>query len=129
MGVLSKYQYVKQPTDFYIYTFVYDVSDLASVVIYVRTDNNGVNPLSDNHNEVFKSDNAHVGDWSAMPMTERDFPKGNVYDQGGCFATLENFPDFIANQYYTQITGFEKVLLDYYIEATDTAGNVKKSDI
>ena len=132
MGVLSKYQYVKQPTDFYVYTFIFDVSGLDTVKLYVRQDNDGVNPLSDNHNEVFNSHRDHVGDWVPVDMTERDFPKGNVYNYTGnnCFANMDGYlPDQIANQYYSQVKGYENVLLDYYIEAIDTKGNSKKSDI
>lgn len=100
MGVLSKYQYVKQPTDFYVYTFIFDVSGLDTVKLYVRQDNDGVNPLSDNHNEVFNSHRDHVGDWVPVDMTERDFPKGNVYNYTGnnCFANMDGYlPDQIAN--------------------------------
>ena len=38
-------------------------------------------------------------------------------------------PAAIADHYWTKITGFHDVLLDYYIEAIDSKGNLAKSDI
>lgn len=130
MGVLSKYQYVKQPTDFYVYSFVYDVSGLKRVQLMIRTDNNGENPTSENFNDIYRSDNAYVSDWTALDMNEKDFPPGNPYNlTGACFGNLQEVPKIIANEYWIQVKGYQNVLLDYYIEAEDNQGHVKKSDI
>jgi hypothetical protein len=97
----------------------------------VRTDNDGVNPLSENFNEVYLSNNDYVSDWKNTTMTGREFAKGNVYDMNGpCFSDdMEPLPNYIADEYYAYVTGYTNVLLDYFITATDTKGNVKKSDI
>ncbi len=57
-------------------------------------------------------------------MTERNFPADNFWNN----PEIDFFmmPDYIANQYYAQINGYENVLLDYYVEAVDVFGNVKK---
>lgn len=65
-----------------------------------------------------------VGAWQGMPMFGRHFPKGN--HSGIDFFVL---PTVIADEYYVQVKGFNNVLLDYYIQAVDTKGNVAKSDI
>jgi hypothetical protein len=38
-------------------------------------------------------------------------------------------PDYIATQYAAQVTGFDEQLVDYYVEAIDTKGNIEKSPI
>jgi hypothetical protein len=35
----------------------------------------------------------------------------------------------MADEYYAEVTGYSNVLLDYYVEAKDSKGNVKKSPI
>eukprot|EP00358_Blepharisma_japonicum_P001961 CAMPEP_0202946752 /NCGR_PEP_ID=MMETSP1395-20130829/10167_1 /ASSEMBLY_ACC=CAM_ASM_000871 /TAXON_ID=5961 /ORGANISM="Blepharisma japonicum, Strain Stock R1072" /LENGTH=623 /DNA_ID=CAMNT_0049647541 /DNA_START=168 /DNA_END=2039 /DNA_ORIENTATION=+ len=130
MGVLSKYQYVKQPTDFYVYTFVYDVSGLKRVQLFVRTDNDGINPTSENYNDIYRCDNNYVSNWSVLDMTERDFPPGNPYNwSGSCFGNLQEVPIVIADEYWVYVQGYQNVLLDYYIEAEDSHGHIKRSDI
>ena len=60
-------------------------------------------------------------------MTEKNFPKGNITNDSEIdFFVL---PDYIANLYYGKIEGLSEVLVDYYVEVTDTKGNVEKSKI
>ena len=42
-------------SDFYVWTFAYDVSGISSVTFYYRTDKDGVNPVDDYSNEIYKS--------------------------------------------------------------------------
>ena len=42
---------------------------------HYRTDKDGVNPINDTVNEVYRSDTAFVSNWITLPMTERIFPK------------------------------------------------------
>ena len=129
-GSLSSYQYVLQPTDFWIYTFVYDISGISTVRLMIRSDLDGKNPLSENYNEIYESNPQYVTDWEAHEMTGREFPKGNYYNYtNNCFANLFELPSFIADEYYVQVTGYKNVLLDYYIEAEDSKGNLFKSNI
>ena len=48
-------QHLALYSDFYIWTFVYDVSGIDSVMFYYRQDKDEVNPLNDYSNEVYQS--------------------------------------------------------------------------
>jgi hypothetical protein len=112
--------------DFYVWTFAYDVSGLASVDLKYRVDADGVNPMTDDDNETYAGGEG-VGAWQTAPMTYRDFPAGNFHGDPGIDFTV--MPDYIADEYYVHMTGFEDVLLDYYVEAEDSLGYVKRSPI
>ncbi|NNF06157.1 MAG: T9SS type A sorting domain-containing protein, partial [Candidatus Eisenbacteria bacterium] len=106
--------------------FAYDVSGISSVTLYVREDNDGTNPLASTQNETYAG-GAEVGNWTALPMNQRAFPAGNVYNNPEINFSV--MPTYIADQYWYELTGYDDVLLDYYVEAIDTQGNVKKSPI
>ncbi len=113
-------------SDFWVWTFAYDVSGLARVDLKYRIDGDGVNPMTSNHNETYAG-GAEVGAWQTVAMTYRDFPTGNFFsDPAIDFFVL---PDYIADEYYAQVTGLSEVLVDYYVEAEDNQGNVKRSPI
>ena len=61
--------------DFYIWTFVHDMSEVASVEFHYRKDNDGENPIHNIANEVYACDHKFVGDWVSVKMNERIFPK------------------------------------------------------
>lgn len=42
-------------SDFYVWTFAYDVSGIDSVTFYYRKDMDGVNPIHETSNEVYHS--------------------------------------------------------------------------
>lgn len=129
-GSLTHYQWQMQSTDFYVYTFVFDVSGVKRVQLFVREDKDGVNPLDENYNEVYTCNNNYVSNWVTFDMVKREFPKGNFYNwKGNCFQGLTDLPESIGDEYYFQVKGYRKVLLDYYIEAEDIHGNVMKTDI
>jgi hypothetical protein len=114
------------PSDFWVWTFAYDVSGVARVDLKYRLDNDGTNPMTDDENETYAG-GAGVGAWQTQSMTFRDFPKGNFFgDPSIDFSVL---PDYIADEYYTYVTGLSEVLVDYYVEAEDSVGNVKRSPI
>lgn len=130
MGSLTGYQYLLQPTDFYVYTFAYDVNGIQSLTLHVRTDNDGINPLTENYNEIYESNTEYVSQWTNYTMIYREFPTGNFYNwTGNCFQNMPFLPTYIANEYYYQVTGYTNVLLDYYISAIDSYSNVKSTDI
>jgi len=112
--------------DFHIWTFAHDVSGIASVDLKYRVDADGTNPLSTDVNETYAG-GAGVGAWETVPMTMRNFPAGNVYGQPEI--NFSEMPDYIADQYYVHMTGFEDVLLDYYVMATDSLGLIKRTPI
>jgi len=113
-------------SDFWVWTFVYDVSGLARVDLKYRIDSDGVNPMTSDHNETYAG-GAEVGAWQTIAMTYRAFPTGNFFsDPAIDFSVL---PDYIADEYYAQIAGLSEALIDYYVEAEDGPGNIKRSPI
>ena len=113
-------------SDFWVWTFVYDTSGLARVEFKYRIDGDGINPMTNNQNETYAG-GPQVGSWQTMTMNHRDFPKGNFFNDPAIdFSVL---PDYIADEYYVQVTGLSEVLVDYFVEAEDSLGNVKRSPI
>jgi len=114
------------PSDFWVWTFVYDVSGVARVDFKYRIDADGVNPMTTDDNETYAGGD-EVGPWQTIAMTRRAFPKGNYFNDPNInFFVL---PEYIADEYYVHVTGLSEVLIDYYVEAEDSLGNVKRSPI
>lgn len=130
-GSLWGYQEVEHSRDFWVWTFVSDVSGIDNVQFKYRLDNDGENPLSSNQNETYNGGN-EVGEWVSLPMQFRDFPAGNVYNNPEI--DFFEMPMEIAGQYFIHIEEqaiVEEggVLLDYFVEATDNNGFTKRSPI
>ncbi len=130
-GSLWGYQATIQPRDFYVWTFAYDVSGVASATLKYRLDADGINPLTSQQNETFAG-GAEVSAWRSLAMTRRAFPANNVYNDPEII--FEEMPDYIAEQFYAHLTDPDVtdtggVLVDYYIEAVDSIGNIARSDI
>ncbi|MEO1129206.1 MAG: carbohydrate-binding protein, partial [Planctomycetota bacterium] len=107
-----------EPSDFEVWTYAYDVSGLQTVTLYWRVDVDGVNPLSSTQNETYAG-GAEVGAWNIEVMASSDVsPPGNILA-----------PTYRAHRYGAMINGQTDVLIDYYVEAVDSAGNVTRSDI
>jgi len=107
-----------EPSDLEVWTYAYDVSGLTDVVLKYRVDEDGKNPLSSIENETYAG-GAEVGAWVSVPMSSSDVvPPGNILS-----------PTYRAERYGGMITGLEDVLVDYYVEAADTLGNITKTDI
>ncbi len=126
----------KMPSEFYIWTHAYDLSGVTSVNLKVRIDNDGTNPLASNQNETY-SGGGEVGSWITIPMNKRELPNTqNELNTAANNGQINYFiqPPELADYYFAKITnsnvsGFRNKLLDYYIEATDSKGNVHKSEI
>jgi hypothetical protein len=119
------------PSEFYIWTHVYDVSDVQNVTLRVRVDNDGINNLADNQNETFAGGSG-VGGWIDIPMQKRELPRGNPTANSNLNFFIQ--PDHMADYYFAKITdlsvpAFRGKLLDYYVRAVDSRGNVSNSDI
>lgn len=112
--------------DMWVWTFAYDVSGIASVTLKFRTDADGVNSLANNQNETYAG-GADVGAWQSLAMTRRVFPAGNFFSDPSI--DFFEMPAYVADEYYAQVTGLRDVLVDYYVEATDTKGYTRKSPI
>ena len=107
--------------DFTVFTFIDDVSGLQSVKLKWRTDNDGANPILEYDNELYADSPAKVSGWNTIDMTGDWYPTV----QG---PQVPN-PASRAKRYQGMIAGQNNVLIDYFVEATDTKGNVSRSDI
>jgi hypothetical protein len=125
-GPMYGYQQYQSNGDFKVWTFVHDVSGTSTVTLKYRLDDDGQNPLADNANETFAG-GAGIGAWQSLPMTRRAFPAGNVYNSGSI--NFFEMPAAIADQWYADIVGVRSKLVDYFVEAVDARGNVRRSDI
>ncbi|MGD8453564.1 MAG: carbohydrate-binding protein [Phycisphaerae bacterium] len=117
------YQQYQDDGDFWVWTFVHDVSGLTSVTLLYRLDDDGA--IGD-ANQTYAG-GAGVGTWQALPMTQRSFPTGNFFNDPNIdFFVL---PTYIADEYYVEVTGVREALVDYYVEAEDGRGNVRRSPL
>lgn len=107
-----------QPSDFEVWTLVYDTDGLASITLKWRTDLDGENPLGSTQNETYAG-GPEVSAWTSEPMTGSVVPT----PAGVLTATRK------AMRYGAMITGQNDVLIDYYVEAVDPSGNVARSPI
>jgi hypothetical protein len=128
----------KMHSEFYVWTHAYDVSGITNIVLKIRKDHDGTNPLGSNQNETYAG-GGEVGGWVAIPMTKRVLPNTAT----GLTAAANNsqikyFPDGVspevADYYFARIDDgsfpdFRGNLFDYYIEAHDGRGNLSKSEI
>lgn len=112
------YQSFNAGTDFWVWTFVYDVSGVGSVTLKYRVDPDGSNPTDDVQNETYAG-GADVDSWQSIAMIRRVFPAGNVNNDPNI--NFFEMPLYIADQYHAQVTGLSDVLVDYYIEAVDAS--------
>jgi hypothetical protein len=108
-------------SDFTVFTFVDDVSGLQSVKLYWRVDLDGENPLDEYDNELYAHNPAKVGAWQTVDMAADWYPsiKGPKVPE----------PANRAMRHRAMIAGQTNVLIDYFVEAIDTKGNISRSDI
>ncbi|MCE9615642.1 MAG: hypothetical protein K8T26_15345 [Lentisphaerae bacterium] len=127
-SALTGYRTWVAPSDFHVWTLAYDIAGITSMVLRVRADADGVNPLSGTDNETYAG-GAAVGPWQNVPMLKRPGSSfvSNIYSN----AEINFFimPTAVADEYWTPVTGYFNQLLDYYIEAYDAHGNVRRTDI
>jgi hypothetical protein len=127
-GPARGYRQVVNNGDFHVWTFAYDASGIpaSGVTLKYRIDADGQNPIASTQNETYAG-GGEVGAWQSVAMTRRAFPAGNVYNDPSI--DFYAMPNYIADQYYFKITGIRSQLVDYYIEAVDSRGNVARSPI
>ena len=134
----------RMPSWFYIWTHAYDINGIPAdgVKVKVRIDADGVNPVNSNQNETYAG-GSEVGQWVTINMNKRVLPKTRTaLNAAAANSQIDYFvfdPAFWANpvvaDYYfakiddTSLPNFRNKLVDYYIEATDSLGNVHKSEI
>jgi hypothetical protein len=106
---------VESNSDFWIWTYAYDVSGIANVSLLVRND--GANPPTGDQFKTYAG-GAGAGAWQTNSMTQRLTPDSSGFT-----------PQYIADYYYTKVTGISNSFVDYYVSATDARGNLYKSPI
>ena len=97
---------IAQPSDFTVWSYVYDFSGLESVKLKYRIDKDGINPLDSNQNETYEG-GSEVGPWQEIEMTPSKIE-----------SITNPKPIYKADEYSAKIEGLKGVLVDYYIEAT-----------
>ncbi|MFL6660203.1 MAG: carbohydrate binding domain-containing protein, partial [Massilia sp.] len=129
--------------DFGIYTYAYDVSGISTAKVMVRVHTSNNIDASDDTYKVYDPaamagqsglsiTPANVGAWQAYPMQVRDLQSdmNGVAWNANTRDTLAVLPaQETGDLYYTYLSAYRNQLLDYYIELTDTKGNVTKTDI
>lgn len=108
---------ISQPSDFTVWTYVYDVSGLKTVKLKFRTDNDGLNSTLNTQNETYAG-GSDVSSWDEKEMN-------------GIFITPLTMPVPMAKarEYSAAITGMKDKLVDYFVEAEDSSGNISRSAI
>jgi hypothetical protein len=103
-------------TDFWIWTYAYDVSGIGNVSLKYRSNGSNQPPTQDQ----FKTyaGGANTGSWNTMSMTKRV-----------AAPVIGANPQFIADYYYAKVTGLSDTFVDYYVTATDARGNIFNSPI
>lgn len=126
----------KMGSEFYVWTHAYDVSGVQSISLKVRMDADGVNTMANSQNETFGG-GSDVGPWITVPMSKRILPNTRAaLNAAAANGQIDYFitPPHLADYYFAKISdanvaGFRGTLLDYYIEAADSRGNIHKSEI
>ena len=108
---------IAQPSDFTVWTYVYDLSGLASVTLEYRLDSDGILPLDAPANDTYAG-GAGVGAWVAVPCTSSDIA-----------STTDPQPLYRALKWSAAVTGLNRRMVDYYVEAVDALGNTSRSPI
>lgn len=124
-GPTTGYKKVNYSSDFDVWTFAYDVSGLTSVTLKYRTDNDGTNSTSNSHNETYLG-GSDVNSWQDIAMNRRPMATDPSSDSELNFFIL---PQAKGDLCYAEIKGLKDTLVDYYVEAVDTKGNVFRSPI
>ncbi len=125
-GVEHQYTQYQDDGDFHIWTFIADVNSLSRVQLKYRIDVDGTNPIASHQNETFAG-GAEVGAWQTLTMNGRQFPNGNVYNKPDL--NYFELPAHMPYHYSVEVVDLREVLIDYYIEAEDSKGNIAKSPI
>jgi hypothetical protein len=107
--------YVAPNSDFWIWTYAYDVSGIINVSLRIRND--GTNPPTSDQFKTY-SGGPLAGAWQTTGMTRRIAADSSSYT-----------PQYLADYYYSRVTTISNAFVDYYVSATDTYGNTCNSPI
>ncbi|MDA3944249.1 MAG: hypothetical protein PF694_12010 [Bacteroidetes bacterium] len=102
------------PSDFSVWTYVFDLNGLQSVNLKYRI---SVHETVQQVNLTY-SGGGGVESWQTLPMSAQNIT-----------SVTDPLPLYKASEYAAEIVGLENVLVDYYVEAVDQNGNITKSPI
>ena len=108
-------QTVAANSDFWVWTYAYDVSGISNVSLLLRV--NGTNPPTSDQFKTYAG-GALTGLWATSNMTQRVVTP-----------VVGVTPQYIADYYYAKVSGITNAYVDYYVSATDNRGNTYKSPI
>ena len=128
---------------FALYTYAYDVSGISNIKARVRVHTNkSIDPLDNTHKVydpaarkaagVPNIDPSRVGAWVDYPLTRRELKPvmNGVSWQPAYLPVMAKVPaQEIGDLYYVYLGNYRDQLLDYYIEATDSRGNITRGEI
>jgi hypothetical protein len=97
-------------TDFWVWTYAYDVSSITNVSLRFRLSSL---PPTNDAAKIYAG-----GIWLTSNMTRRVVAP-----------VLSASPQYIADYYYSKVTGLTNTYVDYYVSATDSHGNTFNSPI
>jgi chitodextrinase len=128
---------------FAVYTYAYDVSGISGIKARIRPHQDKTITATDNTFRVYDPaalkaagvpniDPTEVGNWKDYPLTRRDLKpvmNGVAWNKAN-MDTMAVLPaQEIGDLYYTYLGDYRDQIVDYYIEATDSKGNVTRSEI
>lgn len=123
-GPTTGYKKIAASSDFDVWTYAYDVNGLTSVTLKYRIDKDGDNPVNSIQNEVY-ANGSEVETWQDIAMTRQAMAADPVDPELNFFI----LPKAKADLCYAEIAGLKDKLVDYYVEAVDTKGNIFKTPI
>ncbi len=104
-----------QSSDFNIWTFAFDINGLKNVTLYYRTETDTSNTINKTANLTYSSfsDSWKTADMSAQALKYHSNP----------------VPDYLAHLFLANVTGIRHAFIDYYVEATDSLGNIGRTSV
>jgi len=124
-GPITGYKKVNYASDFHVWTYAYDVSGLNSVNLKYRIDADGTLPVGFSHNKVYAG-GSDVGTWESIEMTRQPMAADPTTDSQLNFFIQ---PTAKADLCFAEIKGFKDKLIDYFVEAVDSKGNIFRTPI
>lgn len=108
---------IRQPSAFTVRAFIHDLHGVKRADVKWRIDLDGMNAPSNTHNETYAG-GGDVSTWSTSPMSSVFMPSQS-----------DPAPYVKAREYTAIVDSLSNVLVDYYVEAEDSLGNVRRSSI
>ncbi len=124
-GPITGYKKVNYASDFHVWTFAYDVSGINSVKLKYRLDADGILPAGFAHNKTY-SGGSDVGAWETVEMTRQPMAADPTADPQLNFFIQ---PAAKADLCFAEVKGYKDKLIDYYVEAVDSKGNIFRTPI